>query len=73
MDSGRVLLLLGPVPIESVSMKRQSEVHLLLTADEKTAIQREAQRLGMTVAAWVRYIIRPRCGLDVPSDAPGVS
>lgn len=51
-------------------MKRQKGIHLLLTDEEKNAIEREAQRLGLTLSGWVRYIIRPRCGLAVASDSP---
>ncbi len=54
-------------------MKRQAQVHLLLTDDEKHAVEREAQRLGMTLSAWVRHVIRPRLGLAVASDSPMAS
>jgi hypothetical protein len=51
-------------------MKRQSRLQMLLTDEERGAAEREAQRLGMTLSAWVRYIIRPRLGLAVANDAP---
>ncbi len=53
--------------------KRQSRLHMLLTDEERQAAEREAQRHGMTLSAWVRFVIRPRLGLLVASDSPMVS
>jgi hypothetical protein len=50
-------------------MKRQSQLHLHLTEEEKRAIEHEAQRRGMTISAWGRDIIRPKLGMLVAGEA----
>lgn len=49
-------------------MKRSARVEVPLTEDERRALERETQRLGMTMAGWIRHIIRPLIGLDVARD-----
>lgn len=50
--------------------KRTKRIDMMLTEEEKKAAEGEAQRLGMTLSAWIRFVIRPQLGMDVAHDGP---
>lgn len=50
-------------------MKRQSQVHLYLTDEEKRLLREEAERHGMTVNAWLRMTMRQRLGMLTAAEA----
>ncbi len=44
-----------------------------MTSEERAAVEREAQRHGMTLSAWVRHVLRPKLGLEVATSEPSSS
>jgi hypothetical protein len=48
--------------------KRETQMHLRLTEEEKLAIEHEAKRHGTTMSTWLRLVIRGRLGMRSEKD-----
>lgn len=48
--------------------KRETQVHLRLTDEEKAAIDQEARRHGIAMSEWMRIVLRKRLGLLTAQD-----
>lgn len=50
-------------------MKRQSQLHVMLTEEEKTLLETEARRHGTTMSARLRAMMRRELGLLAATEA----
>lgn len=48
---------------------RDQGVYLRLTASEKEAALKLAEREGVTLPAWLRFMVRRSVGMPAPGDA----
>lgn len=48
--------------------KRETQMHMRLTEEEKAAIELESKRHGVPMSTWLRLVIRQRLGLLTERD-----
>lgn len=50
--------------------KRDAQVHVYLTDEERRLLKEEVEAAGVKVSEWVRRAIRTQLGLRVPGNSP---